>query len=152
MNIGSTEDGGFIDYLIVTVAAESVVRSLAPIVHRILPTTTICLLQDGMGVVEAVNEACFPNPGEQPLYVLGHMSHVLRKTSADAFAVDEVRQGKLYLTALGHEYIQSDIDYHPPIERVQRIAHFLDLMSTVPRLQAGVTRCTSSCRSSCARW
>lgn len=135
-NVGSTEHGGFISNLIVTVPAESVVRSIAPIVHRIHPTTTICLLQDGLGVVEAVNEACFPNHGDQPLYILGHMSHVLGKQD-DVFSMTEVRQGKLYLSALGHDYVESDISYHPPIERNSRIAHFLDIMSTAPRLQAG---------------
>jgi ketopantoate reductase len=136
-NIGSTETGGFISNLIVTVPAESVVRSISSIIHRIHPTTTICLLQDGLGVMEAVNQACFPNYGDQPLYVLGHMSHVLDKTQLDAFTVSEVRQGKLYLSALGHDYVESDINYHPPIERNSRISHFLDIMSTTPRLQAG---------------
>jgi ketopantoate reductase len=136
-NIGSTEDGGFISNLIVTVPAESVVRSIASIVHRIHPTTTVCLLQDGLGVMEAVNEACFPDYGNQPLYVLGHMSHVLGQQHQDAFAVSEIRQGKLYLSAMGHDYAESDITYHPPIERNSRIAHFLDIMSTTPRLQAG---------------
>lgn len=135
-NVGSTEDGGFISNLIVTVPAESAVRSISPIVHRIHPTTTICLLQDGLGVIEAVNEACFPSHGDQPLYVLGHMSHVLGKQE-DPFSMTEIRQGKLYLSALGHDYAESDISYHPPIERNSRVAHFLDIMSTAPRLQAG---------------
>ena len=136
-NIGSTEPGGFISNLIVTVPAESVVRSIASIVHRIHPTTTVCLLQDGLGVMEAVNDACFPNYRDQPLYVLGHMSHVLGKENREAFSVSEIRQGKLYLSAMGHDLAESDITYHPPIEHNSRIAHFLDIMSTTPRLQAG---------------
>lgn len=136
-DIGSTEDGGFISNLIVTVPAESVVRSLSSILHRIQPTTTVCLLQDGLGVVEAVNDACFPKYGDQPLYILGHMSHILGKTPIEPFTVSEVRQGKLYLSALGHEYVESGISHHPPIERNIRVAHFLDVMSTTPRLHAG---------------
>ncbi|OIW31049.1 hypothetical protein CONLIGDRAFT_573797, partial [Coniochaeta ligniaria NRRL 30616] len=136
-NIGSTEDGGFISNLIVTVPAETVVRTISSIVHRIHPTTTICLVQDGLGVMEAVNKACFPNYGDQPLYVLGHMSHELHKTQLNAFAIREAKQGKLYLSALGHEDVDSDVTYHPPIERNSRISHFLGIMSTTPRLQAG---------------
>ncbi|KAB5562908.1 ketopantoate reductase PanE/ApbA C terminal-domain-containing protein [Coniochaeta sp. 2T2.1] len=136
-NIGSTEDGGLISNLVVTVPAESVVRSIRSIVHRIQPTTTICLLQDGLGVMEAVNDACFRNEVEQPFYVLGHMSHVLGVTQSQAFTVSEIKQGKLYLAAVGHDPGDADITYHPPIERNRGISHFLELMTTTPRLQAG---------------
>jgi ketopantoate reductase len=136
-NIGSTEDGGFISNLIVTVPAESVIRSLSSILHRIRPTTVICLLQDGLGVAEALNDACFPDPVNQPMYVFGHMTHVLRLKRNEAFGLSELRQGKLYLSAIGHEVQRSDIKYHPPVERRTPISHFLDIMATTPRLQAG---------------
>lgn len=134
---GLTEDGGFIRNLIVTVPAESVVRSIAPILHRIGPSTTICLIQDGLGIMEAVNAACFPRYEDQPLYVFGHMTHALDRPPLDPFGVREVRPGKLYLSALGHDYVESDLTYFPPIQRNCGISHFLNVMSTTPRLQAG---------------
>ncbi|RKU45491.1 hypothetical protein DL546_000069 [Coniochaeta pulveracea] len=131
------KDRGPISHLIVTIPAASAVRSIYTILPRITSETVVCFLQNGLGVAEAVNEAFFPNPADRPLYVLGHMTHTLAPKLGEPFTVSEVSQGKLMLTALGHNLGHSPIRYHPPIERNDRIAHFINLMATAPRLQAG---------------
>jgi ketopantoate reductase len=125
-----------ISHLIVTVPAASAVRSIYTILPRITSDTVVCFLQNGLGVAEAVNEAFFPNALDRPLYVLGHMTHTLAPKLGEPFTVSEINQGRLMLTALGHNLGHSQIRYHPPIERNDRIAHFINLMATVPRLQA----------------
>jgi cytochrome b translational activator protein CBS2 len=130
-------DYGPISHLIVTVPAASAVRSIHSILPRITSKTVVCFLQNGLGVAEAVNEAFFPNPVDRPLYVLGHMTHTLVPKQGEAFTVQEIKQGRLMLTALGRDLTHSQINWHPPSERNARIAYFLNLMSTVPRLQAG---------------
>lgn len=130
-------DYGPISHLIVTIPPASAVRSIFTILPRITSNTVVCFLQNGLGVAEAVNEAFFPNPVDRPLYVLGHMTHTLAPKQGEPFTVQEIHQGKLMLTALGHNLTHSQINYHPPSERNARIAHFLNLMSTLPRLQAG---------------
>lgn len=126
-----------IDQLVVTVPAVSAVRAFSAISHRVDEKTIVCLLQDGLGVAEALNEAYFPDPLKRPSYVLGHMTHVLSPQEGKRFTVSEIHQGRVYLSALGRSLAQSRIRYHPPTERNVRVSHFLQLLSAAPRLQAG---------------
>ncbi|GAB7356855.1 hypothetical protein MBLNU459_g7726t1 [Dothideomycetes sp. NU459] len=61
--------------LIVTVKAPFTVSALSAVRHRILPTSTICFLQNGAGVIQDVNAALFPDPETRPNYVQGIITH-----------------------------------------------------------------------------
>lgn len=61
--------------LIVTTKAPFTISALANIRHRITPESTICFLQNGMGMIEEVNERLFPDEEERPNYMQGIITH-----------------------------------------------------------------------------
>ncbi|KAI9848537.1 MAG: hypothetical protein M1837_007206 [Sclerophora amabilis] len=64
-----------IDHLIVTTKAPHTIRALEPLKHRLHPESSILFLQNGMGIIEEVNESIFPDPEARPNYMLGIISH-----------------------------------------------------------------------------
>lgn len=135
-------DKEHIDNLIVTVPANSVVRSLEPLMHRLSALSTICLVQDGLGVAEDVVERLFPDTRTRPTFILGHSSHKLGYSDPERhFSVAQVHGGRLFLTAYmsgmftGHTK-QLRISVHPPIERHTRPSHLLRLLLRIPELNA----------------
>ncbi|KAK2758050.1 hypothetical protein FQN54_004456 [Arachnomyces sp. PD_36] len=81
---GSTEgvapesmDDERIDSLVLTVKAPESVTALNSVKHRLTPDSSILFLQNGMGVLEEVNEKVFPDPNTRPHYVMGITSHGL---------------------------------------------------------------------------
>ncbi|RMY62646.1 hypothetical protein D0863_10886 [Hortaea werneckii] len=61
--------------LIVTTKAPLTVSALLPLRHRLGPQSTICFLQNGMGVVDEVNKQLFPKEEDRPNYVQGIITH-----------------------------------------------------------------------------
>jgi 2-dehydropantoate 2-reductase len=61
--------------LIVTTKTPFTVNALSNIKHRLAPTSTICFLQNGMGVIDEVNEKLFPNEDQRPNYMQGIITH-----------------------------------------------------------------------------
>ncbi|KAK5131276.1 hypothetical protein LTR08_001181 [Meristemomyces frigidus] len=61
--------------LIVTTKAALTVSALSAIAHRLLPTSTICFLQNGMGILDDVNKELFPDEATRPNYVQGIITH-----------------------------------------------------------------------------
>lgn len=70
--------------LIVTVKAPYTISALLPIAHRLLPTSTICFLQNGMGVIDDVNRELFPDPLTRPNYIQGVITHGVHQPPAQA--------------------------------------------------------------------
>lgn len=69
-----------IDNLIVTTTSSLTIAALKSIYHRIRPTTTICIIQNGMGIVQKLNKVFFTSKNTRPTYVLGQLSHNLVNT------------------------------------------------------------------------
>ncbi|KAK5114668.1 hypothetical protein LTR62_002241 [Meristemomyces frigidus] len=61
--------------LIVTTKANATVAALLKIRDRLTPESTICFLQNGMGIIDDVNEKVFPDPETRPSYVEGVVTH-----------------------------------------------------------------------------
>ncbi len=61
--------------LIVSVKAQETVRAVWSVAHRLGRDSTILFLQNGMGMVEEVNEKVFPDERTRPNYVVGVISH-----------------------------------------------------------------------------
>jgi 2-dehydropantoate 2-reductase len=70
-----TEEADTIHNLIVTTKAAYTVNALANIRHRLAPSSTICFLQNGMGIIEEVNEKLFPDVEDRPNYMQGIITH-----------------------------------------------------------------------------
>lgn len=68
-------DDEIIDSLIVSVKATQTVRALMSVKHRLTPDSTILFLQNGMGIIEQVNEKVWPDPETRPNYLMGTTSH-----------------------------------------------------------------------------
>lgn len=127
-----------IDQLIVTLACGVTKTALENIVHRIDNRTTICLVQDGLGVIEHLNATLFPDPTKRPHYVLGHMSASLGYNKQWFFGAKLRQPGKLFLHA-----VERGVDllpifkFHPPVERRSNATQFLRTLVTTPGLHAG---------------
>ncbi|KAL8690601.1 MAG: hypothetical protein Q9218_003986 [Villophora microphyllina] len=61
--------------LIVSVKAFNTVNALRRIAHRLTRESAVLFIQNGMGVIEEVNEQVFPEPENRPQYMLGVISH-----------------------------------------------------------------------------
>src|SRR5690606_22383020 len=66
--------------LIVTLPAAHVVRVIGRIRHRLDHRSTICLVNDGLGVAEELIKTYFPNELERPVFLLGHFTAALDHT------------------------------------------------------------------------
>ncbi|KAI4270617.1 MAG: hypothetical protein L6R35_006601, partial [Caloplaca aegaea] len=76
----SASSDEIIHNLIVSVKAFNTVDALKRVAHRLTPQSSILFIQNGMGVIEEVNDLVFPDPVTRPQYVLGITSHgVYRK-------------------------------------------------------------------------
>lgn len=61
--------------LIVTTKAPLTVAALTGLRHRLSCHSTICFLQNGMGVVDEVNKQLFPREEDRPNYIQGIITH-----------------------------------------------------------------------------
>ena len=74
-----------IDALFVTTKATAVVRAIEQCKDRLHSGTTIVLLQNGMGIYEAVVDRLFPNPESRPNFIIASTTHgAWKKTETTA--------------------------------------------------------------------
>ncbi|KAI4203450.1 MAG: hypothetical protein LQ346_001799 [Caloplaca aetnensis] len=66
--------------LIVSVKAYNTVDAIRRVAHRLTAQSSILFIQNGMGIIEEVNEAVFPDPANRPQYMLGVTSHGVYET------------------------------------------------------------------------
>ncbi|KAI1025761.1 hypothetical protein LB503_006609 [Fusarium chuoi] len=90
-------DRSHIDELIVTGRGYEAVRAIASVKDRIDDKTSICLLNDGMGVLEEVRDQLFNGTQPEPNFYLGHMSHAL-VFNRNRDSVKELRGGRTVFT------------------------------------------------------
>ncbi|RDW77422.1 hypothetical protein BP6252_05475 [Coleophoma cylindrospora] len=109
-------ENSVIDHLIVTTEGGVTIPALKAIKHRLRTFSTVCIISDGLGIVEEVNSMLFPSPLIRPNYVLGSMSHNVQASPDWNFAVIENSIGKLSLTSLERQKDHSNADFEgPPI-------------------------------------
>lgn len=82
-----------ISSLIVTTKPTSAVSAVRHLQSRITPASTLVLLQEGMGMYDALVRDVFRNPHERPHFVLGSSSHNVWKR--DPYHVVHHRMGGL---------------------------------------------------------
>lgn len=78
-NLGHLQDQNqwLINELIIATKASFTVSALASIKDRLGPSSTICFLQNGMGIIDEINTTVFPDKTTRPRYVIGIVSHGL---------------------------------------------------------------------------
>lgn len=90
-------DRSHIDQLVVTGRGFEAVKAVASVKDRVDHNTNICLLNDGMGVLEQVREKIFKGTQAEPNFLLGHMSHAL-VFNRNRGSVKELKAGRTVLT------------------------------------------------------
>ncbi|KAF2214237.1 hypothetical protein CERZMDRAFT_37464 [Cercospora zeae-maydis SCOH1-5] len=102
--------------LIVCTKTTRTLNALAGVKSRISKDTTICFLQNGMGMIDKVNEHLFPDEATRPQYLQGIVSHgahsPLAKALEDPFFVVHAGHGTIALGAVPPRGAKAD--GHPP--------------------------------------
>ena len=77
------ENESIIYNLVVTLKAHGTAKAINTIAHRLTRESTILFLQNGMGIINEVNNLVFPDPAQRPTYMVGINSHGLKKGRLD---------------------------------------------------------------------
>ncbi|KAK5164386.1 2-dehydropantoate 2-reductase (Ketopantoate reductase) (KPA reductase) (KPR) [Saxophila tyrrhenica] len=103
--------------LIVTTKAAYTVPALARLKPRILPTSTICFLQNGMGTIDELNQKLFPDPKDRPNYAQGIITHGANvppeRAEQDPFYAVHAGHGTIALGLLPRDDIPRGTDIDP---------------------------------------
>ena len=99
------EDKKHISMLVVCVKAHRAVAAIKALRHRLTRQSTICFLQNGLGVIEAVNSAVFEDPQSRPTYLVGIVSHGVLATTSGDFV--HTRAGKITMSRLPRTFDSS---------------------------------------------
>ena len=91
-----------IDNLVVTTEGYTTVSALAAVQHRLQPSSTVCFMQDSLGIIDYVNSSIFPDPTRRPNYILGNVSHEVYAMK-DRYSIVQHGSGRLALTAIPRE-------------------------------------------------
>lgn len=90
-------DSGVIHQLILSVEARQTVFLLSKVANRLTQNSTIVFMQNGLGIVEEVNEKIFPNETTRPSYLAGLVTHDVYASSVNPFSVVHKRMGTIAL-------------------------------------------------------
>lgn len=113
MDPHADESNGPINSLIVANKTPSVVQYLSAVKHRLSPRSVVCFLQNGMGLIERVNEEIFPDPETRPYYMVGVNSHGLSLVPGDPFATNHAGFGTISLSIMPHERDRAPAPFEP---------------------------------------
>jgi len=101
------EEGETIYNLILAVKGHAAVAALSTIAHRLTSESTILFLQNGMGIIDKVNEKVFLDADTRPSYMVGLSTYRLH--SEGQFAISRHGVGTMALGALSESsYLATD--------------------------------------------
>ena len=84
--------------LIVTLKGPVTAGALASIAHRLTADSTIVFLQNGLGILDELDEKVFPNPDTRPSYMAGIVTHGAHSKSQ--FKTEHAGLGTIALSVL----------------------------------------------------
>lgn len=90
-------DSDIIHHLILSVKAPHTLLALNMIAHRLTQDSTIVFLQNGLGMVDEVNERLFPDESTRPNYIVGVITHGVYRTPSKYFSVVHAGFGTMAL-------------------------------------------------------
>lgn len=96
-SMASAEDESPIENLIITGKGHRATKALESVKHRVDKDSTICFMNDGLGVLEDVRSKFFNDTTQRPTLLYGHMSHRLG-LNKEHDAVKEIRSGQVMLS------------------------------------------------------
>jgi len=101
------DDEDVIYNLVVSVKAPRTVKAIQAVAHRLTPDSTILFLQNGMGIIDEINEKLFPDEEYRPTYIVGVVSHGLY--SNGSFSVNHAGEGTIALGVMPRMPIQGTL-------------------------------------------
>ncbi|QMW29974.1 ketopantoate reductase PanE/ApbA C terminal-domain-containing protein [Aspergillus flavus] len=125
-----------IDTLIVAVKANYTRSVLNTVKHRLSRNSTILFLQNGMGILEEVDESVFPDPEQRPHYMIGINTNGTSRTgqlSAHHTSLGEMPFGmapRLSSPELSHG------QWHQDPRLIRSARPMIDALSNSPNLNA----------------
>lgn len=96
-NTDQASDLDIIHHLILSVKAPHTILALTMVAHRLTQDSTIVFLQNGLGMVDEVNDQLFPDEITRPNYIVGVISHGVYRTPSKYFSVVHAGFGTLAL-------------------------------------------------------
>lgn len=108
-----------IDTLVVTTASKVTVPALMAVKHRLRPSSTVCIIQDGMGIIDDLNTLVFPDPQRRPTYVLGSMARSQQLSTSDrTFTIVQKGDVRITCSKLPHKHVTPATESGPSITRL----------------------------------
>ncbi|KAI1334714.1 hypothetical protein F5Y15DRAFT_400787 [Xylariaceae sp. FL0016] len=104
----------YLDNVIINTQPWAIEKTLHGLSYRMDNSTTVCLINSGLGLIDRLNERVFTDPKTRPNFVLGHSTHRVERHLDHAYSLRQCGQGKLFLHA----------DSMQPLTE-----HFISLMS-----------------------
>lgn len=124
-----------IDNLIVTTKAPVTLSALDSIKHRLGPGSTVCFLQNGMGITDQLNSQIFTDPHTRPNYIQGILTHGLHNpTHDDPFFAVHAGHGTIALAALPRGPVKDQSSASVPFAPTSR--YLLRTLTAIPALAA----------------
>ena len=105
------QTGETIHNLIVSTKAFNTVDGLKRVAHRLTSKSSVLFLQNGMGIIEEVNERVFPEPEKRPQYLQGVISHGVKQIKP--FSLNYSGQGTTALAILPRNIEEIKPDFEP---------------------------------------
>ncbi|KAL8967318.1 MAG: hypothetical protein Q9183_002975, partial [Haloplaca sp. 2 TL-2023] len=105
------QTGETIHNLIVSTKAFHTVDALKRVAHRLTSESSILFLQNGMGIIEEVNERVFPEPEKRPQYLQGVISHGVKQIKP--FSLSYSGRGTTALAILPRNIEEIKPDFEP---------------------------------------
>ena len=101
--------GEIIYNLVVSVKAFNTVDAIRRVAHRLTQNSSILFIQNGMGIIEEVNDKVFPDPATRPQYMIGIISHGIYHTKP--FNLIHAGHGTTALTILPRNIEDVKLDF-----------------------------------------
>ena len=129
-------------HLIVTTRAAATAGAIKQFAHRLNSESSILFLQNGIGVLDEINQICFPDPSSRPQYLVGVNSHGLKRQGM-FFDVKHTREGSIALGTMPQPFF-SGIEHQPTslISESQASQYLIRTMTRTPVLVCGRYRPT----------
>jgi 2-dehydropantoate 2-reductase len=124
-----------IDNLIVTTKSPFALSALEAVKHRLRPESTVCFMQNGMGVIEQVDQHVFPDPLTRPNYIQAIVTHGLNNpVHDDPFFAVHAGHGTIAMAALPRARTPNDTKASVPFAPSSR--YLLRTLTGLPVLAA----------------
>ncbi|CAH0039622.1 unnamed protein product, partial [Clonostachys solani] len=128
------EDNSPIDHLVISSKAFGAESSLDQYKHRLREDATVCVMTEGLGVLDDVRTKIFNGTYQMPNILLGHMSHRLA-FNRSYNSVKQLKGGQLLMTPLPTTTVS-----HSSIERkTENRTNFVESFGRARELRGSMT-------------